>query len=373
MSDSELLDVLHPERLRELSDRSLAKTGEDAARALSRNALGIEDFLALVSPAAKPFLEQMAQRAKKVTRERFGKVVGLYAPVYLSNECTNSCSYCGFNRHNPLKRVTLGDEEILSEADHLWNLGFRNVLLVSGEHQGIISLDYLARAAKLLHPRFPSLSVEVYPLEVEGYARLSEVGIEGVTIYQETYDPVLYETVHPQGRKRDFAYRLNTPARAGAAGMRRVGIGSLLGLGSWRYEAVALALHALWLQKNFWRTAVSVSFPRLRAAAGGFAPPHPVSDADLVQLALALRLLMPDVGLVLSTRESCAFRDGLVPICVTMMSAGSKTEPGGYLKPGDAGEQFRIEDDRTPAQVASMLYSAGLEPVWKDWDGAFTG
>jgi 2-iminoacetate synthase len=357
--------------LAEWLGRARSATRDDVERALAAPAVGMDQLPALLSPAARDYLEPLAQRAARITRERFGRVMHLYAPIYISNECTGGCVYCGFNRENRLPRVTLTPEEVTAEAEILWRQGFRDLLLVSGEAPKAVSLESLAHTAAALHTRFPSLAVEVYPLSAEGYETLAVAGVDGVTVYQETYDPALYAEVHLAGRKRDFAWRLETPARAGEAGMRRVGIGSLLGLGDWRRETLALGLHALWLQKHYWRTQVSVSFPRMRAAAGCYQPPHPVSDTDLVQMACALRLLLPDAGFTLSTREAPSFRDGLVPICITAMSAGSRTEPGGYAHPGEAGEQFRVEDHRSPAEVARMLLRAGLEPVWKDWDGAF--
>ena len=344
---------------------------EDVEAALSARVVDLERFLALISPAAAAYLEDMARVAHEVTRERFGRVIQMYAPLYVSNECTNACVYCGFNRRNRIRRTTLTLEEAEAEADILWRQGFRSVLLVSGEAPRAVPLEYFEELAHRLHPRFASISVEIYPLDTAGYARLVEAGVDGLTIYQETYDPDVYARVHPAGRKADYSWRLETPARGAAAGMRRVGIGALLGLGPWRKEAVALALHALWLQKIYWQTQVCVSFPRLRNAPGGYQPPHPVSDPELVQLACALRLLLPDAGLVLSTRERPAFRDGLARICITHMSAGSRTEPGGYGRPEGAGKQFFVEDTRPPGEVARRLLDLGVEPVWKDWDPAF--
>lgn len=371
MSDQAMEAILDPERLNRLAEASMAATPAHVERALASRHTGLQEYLALISPAGAPFMEEIAQKARRLTRERFGKVVGMYAPLYLSNECTNGCLYCGFAGRNELRRVTLTPEETAREARILWEQGFRNILLVSGEHPKAAPVSYLLESVEAVAPLFPSVSIEVYPLSAADYAKLGAAGVEGVTIYQETYDPVLYESVHPSGRKRDFGWRLGTPSRAGEAGMRRIGIGALLGLGPWRFEAVALALHADLLQKRHWRSSLSISFPRMRAAAGGFTPACPVSDREMVQMLLALRLLHPDAGLVLSTREPAYLRDGLAPVAVTMMSAGSKTEPGGYSKPGEAGEQFAIEDTRSPAQVAHMLECAGLEPVWKDWDCAF--
>ncbi|TAL15964.1 2-iminoacetate synthase ThiH [bacterium] len=355
-------------RARELSLRSESAGRAEVESALASRNLSFSGFLALISPAGGAYLEELAQRARRVTRERFGRVVRLYAPIYLSNECTNSCLYCGFARQNEVRRVTLTGEEAQKEGEFLWDEGFRDILLVSGESPKAVPPEALARTSRLLAPRFPSISVEVYPMETEEYGLLGSSGVEGVTVYQETYDPEIYARVHPRGRKADYKRRISTPDRVGEARLRKVGIGALLGLGPWRVEAISLALHALWLEKAHWRTQVSISFPRIRSAAGHFNPPSPISDRELAQMALALRLLLPDVGLTLSTRETAKFRDGLAPLCFTAISAGSRTEPGGYSKPGEAEEQFAVEDKRTPAEVSRMLLEAGLEPVFKDFD-----
>ena len=364
-------DIYAPEDVRALLNRSDQTTPEQVERALSAGHPSFSDFLALISPAAADFLEPLAARAQRITRERFGRIVRLYAPIYVSNECTNRCAYCGFNRGNEVHRVTLTPEEVLEEARALWREGFRDILLVSGEAPHKAPLSQLVETAYLLSRDFPSISVEIYPLEREGYASLGRAGVEGVTVFQETYDPELYAKFHLGGKKRDYNYRLATPDRIGAAGMRKIGLGALLGLGLWRFEAISLALHALYLQKTYWQTNISISFPRIREASGGFTPPSPVSDREMAQLAFALRVLIPDVGLTLSTRETPAFRDGITPICFTATSAGSKTEPGGYTRPGEATEQFAIEDSRTPGEVAEAIKAMGLEPVWKDWDRAF--
>ncbi len=353
--------------------RAQEATAAEVDQALGATSPGFEEFLALLSPAARPRLEYLAQRAAAVTRQRFGRVVQLYAPLYASNQCTNSCVYCGFHRGNPIRRTTLTPDELDAEAEALWRQGFRSILLVSGEDPRAVPLAYFEEAARRLRRRFASVSVEIYPLDVDGYRRLTAAGVDGLTLYQETYDRELYARVHPGGPKADWSWRLGAPGRGAAAGMRRVGIGALLGLGPWRPEAVVLGLHALWLQRAHWQTQVCVSFPRLRSAPGGFRSPAPVADGELVQLACALRLLLPDAGLFLSTREPRRLRDGLGAIAITSMSAGSRTEPGGYTRPGSAGEQFAVDDSRSPAEVADMLWAAGLEPVWKDWDAAFVG
>ncbi len=352
--------------------RVKATTPEEVERALEADEFGFEHFLKLISPAATPYVEAMAQKAMRITRQRFGRVMQMYAPLYVSSECTNACLYCGFSTANDIRRRTLTVEEALAESEKLWTQGFRNILLVSGEAPKKVPVKYFAELARELSTAFHSIGIEIYPLGIDDYATLEQAGVDSLTLYQETYDTELYRRIHPSGRKSDYAWRLDGPTRAGQAGMRRVGIGSLLGLGSWRLEAVALGLHALWLQENFWRTQVCISFPRLRNAPGGFTPPNPVSDVELVQMACAYRLLLPDAGLVLSTREAAELRDGMAPIAITHMSAGSCTEPGGYSEPGSTDNQFDIVDERSPAEVARALLAAGIEPVWKDWDAAFT-
>jgi 2-iminoacetate synthase len=343
-------------------------TPEQVERSLARRETNFSDFLTLISPAAAHYLEPMAQLAHNTTLRRFGRVILLYAPLYLSNECTNACVYCGFSIRRTLPRITLSPDQILAEAKYLKDCGFRHLLLVCGEAPSIVPVAALEQALDLLKNDFASLSLEVYPLSEPGYLQVAAAGADGLTLYQETYDRNVYSQVHPAGRKRDYDWRLEAIERAGEAGLRRLGIGVLLGLHDWRSEAVALALHADWLMKRFWQAQISISFPRLRHAPDSFAAPHPVCDTELVQLMLALRLFLPDAGLVISTREPAELRDRLIPLGVTQMSAGSRTEPGGYLHPAEDGSQFSVEDHRTPAQVAEAIRRAGYEPVWKDWD-----
>ncbi len=291
----------------------------------------------------------------------------LFAPLYVSNACLSSCTYCGFSKGLDVARRTLTVEEVVAEAQVLVRQGFRHLLLVSGEHRVEVSKDYLVACLEALRPMVPSLSVETQTWSDDTYARLVAAGLEGVVHYQETYDRARYAEVHTAGWKRDYDRRLASTERAAEAGLRRLGIGALLGLsGDWRADVRAVAEHAVWLQKRYWRTEVTVSLPRIKASASGFQPVAPVTDAEYVQAMAALRLVAPEAGIVLSTREPAVLRDGLVRIAVTTMSAGSSTEPGGYLTPGSAQEQFAVSDDRTPAQVAAMLEVAGYEPVWKD-------
>jgi len=351
----------------------MVKTAADVERALSAPQLRLEDFKALLSPAAADYLEPLAQRAHKLTVQRFGKTILMYAPLYLSNECSNGCRYCGFNAHNKMARRTLNFDEMEAEAKVLHDRGFRHLLLVTGEAPKLADNKYLCASVEKLRPLFSSMSIEVYPMDQAGYQQVVDAGVDGLTIYQETYDQALYADMHPFGKKRDYAFRLAAPEAAAAAGMRRIGVGALLGLGKHRVEGFFTGLHALYLARHYWRTHLSVSFPRMRPADGGFQPLNPVSDKEFVQLICALRLLLPDAGLVMSTRESAQLRDNLLPLGITQMSAGSSTAPGGYAEEDESGEQFAIDDARSHVEVAAMIAEKGYEAVWKDWDPAFAG
>ena len=328
----------------------------------------LEAFAQNLSPDTP--LAPLVAQARDLTVQRFGRTMQLFAPLYLSNACINTCTYCGFSRPNAIVRRTLTKAELAREMDHVAAEGFRHILLVSGEDPRESSLAYLEAAVRQARGRFASVSIEVAPLDEASYRRMLAAGAEGVVVYQEAYDRKAYAAVHTSGPKKDYDARLRAPETAARAGMRRLGIGALLGLAPWREEALALAEHALRLQKVAWQSTLTLSLPRLRPAAGNYVPGHPVSDEDLVRLVAALRLLLPDAGIVLSTREAAPLRDRLATAGVTMMSAGSRTEPGGYEEPSKAEGQFEIEDVRTPAEVAEKLRALGLDPVWKDWDAA---
>ncbi len=318
-------------------------------------------------------LEYLAQQAQQLTRQRFGHTIQLYAPLYVSNECVDTCRYCGFSRPNEIERKTLTIEEVSAEVGCLMAEGFRHLLLVAGEHPRAVSPDYLCDIAERLRPKLASLSIEVAPFDVDTYQRLMAAGVDGVVIYQETYDEERYAEVHVAGPKRDYAQRRDTPERAAQGGARRIGMGILIGLADWRKDALELIRHVQSLQKRYWQVDFQVSMPRLRPCAGGLSDTRPISDGDYVRLICALRLALPEVGIVLSTREPAWLRDGLVPLGVTQMSAGSRTEPGGYLQANEAEEQFKISDERSAARVAEMIQSHTLEPVWKDWEGVLHG
>lgn len=353
----------------ELLKISAGADDRDVDEALAARRPNLYHAAALLSPAASRRLEDLASAARSITLQRFGRVIQLYAPLYISNECVDTCAYCGFSRENQIARLTLSVDQVAQEARILYDQGFRHLLLVSGEHPRIVSIDYIEKIIRELRPFIPSLSVEVAPQEIEPYRRWVAAGVDGLVVYQETYDKKVYAAVHLAGKKKDFNWRLAAPERGGEAGFRRLGIGALLGLADWRHETLALAAHTDYLMRHTWQSMVTISLPRLRPAAGGYAAPHAVSDRELVQMIAALRILLPDVGIVLSTRERASLRDKLVHLGVTQMSAGSKTNPGGYSRQvADSECQFEIEDTRSAAQIARMLDAAGYEPVWKDWD-----
>ena len=389
-------------RMSELLERSQQATAADVQKSIAVESPSLMDFAQLISPAAAGLLETICRRSQALTRQRFGKTIRLFAPLYLSNECINNCSYCGFSRDNPILRVTLSIDDVLREARALKEQGFRNLLLVAGEHPKFVSNGYLANCTRALHAEVPSLSHEVGPMETDEYRPLVEAGAEGLVVYQETYDREVYARMHTAGPKRNFDWRLETPERAYDAGFRRLGIGALYGLSDWRMEAISVAAHAAYLLKNCWKAQVTISLPRLRPCAGEFEPLTHISDRELVQLVCTFRLFLPDVGLVLSTREPAKLRDGLIPLGITMISAGSHTEPGGYTGAGkdkihrtekgrivelasgasewaavperatNATGQFEIADQRSALEMADLLKRLGYEPVWKDWDAALT-
>ncbi len=386
--------------LASLLARSQRTSTATVREVLGKSQLALADFAQLLSPAAGGLLEPICHRSQTLTQQRFGKVMRLFAPLYLSNECINNCKYCGFSRDNPILRVTLSVDEVVCEARALKEQGFRNLLLVAGEHPKFVSNGYLADCVRALHGEIPSLSLEVGPMETDDYRPLVRAGADGLVVYQETYDREIYAQMHTAGPKRNFDWRLETPERAYAAGFRRLGIGALYGLSDWRYEAIGVAAHAAYLLKHCWQAQLTISLPRLRPCAGEFEPLTRMTDRELVQLACAFRLMFPDAGLVLSTREPAQLRDGLIPLGITLMSAGSHTEPGGYTgagrehvhltqrgriielgasewapaggSPPGATGQFQIADERPPAEVAGLIRRLGYEPVWKDWDAALT-
>jgi len=370
-----ILESLRLDRDRSLWEQRLQQvTSQDVESALASRpgSYSLTKLLALVSPAAESHLEQMAMLSQRLTMQRFGRTIRLYAPLYLSSHCVNRCRYCGFNRDNTFKRVRLTADEAMAEADILASEGFRDILLVSSEDRACITVEYLAELARRLKPRFSFISVEIYQMSAREYEHLFDAGVDGVTLYQETYDRDAYARYHLGGPKADYDTRLRGPQDTAQAGMREIGLGALLGLADWRVETLALAEHASYLMRRYWQSHISFSFPRLRPACG--VPPaefpHLLTDKNLVQMMLALRLCFADTGLVLSTREPAQLRDHLIGLGVTRLSAGSRTSPGGYTDSQANTGQFEVSDHRSPSEVAAVIRARGLDPVWKDWDDA---
>ncbi|GEP95075.1 2-iminoacetate synthase ThiH [Chitinophaga cymbidii] len=344
------------------------KTPRDVESALARKHRTLEDFMALISPAAAPYLEQMAAMSRQLTQQRFGKTIQLYVPLYLSNECQNICTYCGFSYDNQLRRKTLTGAEILQEISVIRSMGYEHVLLVTGEANQSVGMDYFKKVLPVVRGHFSQVSMEVQPMDREDYEQLIPLGLHTVLVYQETYHEEDYRKHHPKGKKSRFGYRLETPDRLGQAGIHKIGLGVLIGLEDWRTDSFFTALHLDYLQRTYWQTRYSISFPRLRPFSGGLAPKVDMRDRELVQLICAYRLLNEDLELSLSTREPEKFRDHLVQLGVTTMSAGSRTNPGGYAVDPQSLEQFEISDERSAQEVAAMIREQGYEAVWKDWN-----
>lgn len=338
----------------------------------NRKPLTPEDFAVLISESADPYLEKMAQLSQRFTQERFGKTISLYIPMYVSNACTNKCVYCGFNHDNDIARTTLTYEQVRRECEAVKKLGpFENILIVSGEFPALCGVEYMEKVLQTCRPYFHNMTLEIQPLRSHEYERLTRSGLNGVVCFQETYHREAYRTYHPKGLKSHYAWRLNGYDRMGEAGVHKIGLGVLLGLEDWRADTVMMARHLRYLQKKYWKARYSVNFPRMRPSESGYQPKMVISDRELVRLTLAFRLFDHDVDISYSTRETAEFRDNMMRLGVSSMSAGSKTDPGGYATFPDSLEQFEISDDRTPREVAEAIRAHGYEPVWKDWDSVF--
>ncbi|MGN6180558.1 MAG: 2-iminoacetate synthase ThiH [Mucilaginibacter sp.] len=361
-------DVFRSYNWEETKQSISAKTSDDVLKALSTQKRTLEDFKALVSPAAAPYLEQMAQISQQLTLKRFGKVIQLYVPLYLSNECNNICTYCGFSYDNKMRRKTLSPIEIMQEVAVIKNMGYDHVLLVTGEAIQTVNVDYFKQVLALIRPHFAHISMEVQPLDLEDYLELTPYGLDTVLVYQETYHEDDYKKHHPKGKKSNFQYRLETPDRLGKAAIHKMGLGVLIGLEDWRTDCFFTALHLNYLEKKYWQSKYSLSFPRLRPFSGGMEPKVEMNDRELVQLICAYRLFNEDVELSISTRESPHFRNNIIKLGITAISAGSKTNPGGYAVEPESLEQFEISDERSPAEIARIIREQGYEPVWKNWD-----
>ncbi|AGH82190.1 thiazole biosynthesis protein ThiH [Psychromonas sp. CNPT3] len=351
-----------------------AKRAVDVQRALGKSKLDLEDFKALLSPAAEPFLEKMAMKSQKITLQRFGKTQQFYIPLYLSNMCSNICTYCGFSMHNALRRKTLDLAEIEEECIAIKKMNFEHILLVAGESERKVGVPYFKQALSVIRKYFSHISLEVQPLDVDEYTELIEHGIDAVLVYQETYNAPTYAEHHLKGKKRDFKYRLDTHDRLGVAGVQKMGLGCLIGLEEWRTDCFYVAAHLQYLEKKYWKSRYTISFPRLRPCAGGAAIKSVMDDKQLLQLICAYRLFNNVVELSLSTRESPSFRDNILALGITSLSAGSSTQPGGYAKTSvKALQQFEISDDRSPQEMAAQVKKLGYEVVWKDWEQCLSG
>ena len=356
----------------EIGSRILSKTSSDVEIALSKKQCNTDDFMALISPAATPYIEDMAQLSRHYTQERFGKIISMYIPMYITNSCTNHCVYCGFNHSNSMPRTILTTDEIEQECLAIRELApFENLLIVTGENPRDAGVDYLEKALHTARPYFNNLSIEVMPLKSEEYYRLTQAGLNGVVCFQETYNRDRYKVYHPKGMKSNYEWRLNGYDRMGQAGVHKIGMGVLLGLEDWRTDVTFMAIHLQYLRKHYWRTRYSVNFPRLRPSLGGFQPNVVVNDRELAQLIFAFRIFDHDIDISVSTRETPHFRDHILTLGATSMSAGSKTDPGGYHTKQHALEQFSVSDERSPLEVEKAIKTAGYEAVWKDWDKIF--
>ncbi len=345
-----------------------ALTGNDISRILAKNRLDERDFLALLSPKASSYLEEMAQRAHRLTIQHFGRTVLLFTPLYLSNFCSNHCVYCSFSARHHLLRKKLTLPQVEEEAKSIAATGLKHILILTGESTKHSPVSYIEACVQVLKKYFDSISIEIYPLTTEEYGRLVRAGVDGLTIFQEVYNQETYSQLHPRGPKRNYRFRLDAPERGCQARMRSVNIGALLGLEHWRKEAFFTGLHAGYLQNKYLDTEISVSIPRIRPNIGGFSPKYNVQDRDLVQIILALRLFMPRAGITLSTRERLELRDNLVKLGVTKMSAGVSTEVGGHSEESSGTGQFEISDERSVLQVKQALLNMGYQPVLKDWE-----
>ncbi len=355
----------------QLALRLHSATAYDVENALNQPQRNLNSLLALLSPAAEPYIEQMVRSSVAHTRKRFGSNIGMYLPLYVSNLCANECDYCGFTMSNKIKRKVLTHGEIEQEAQIIQARGYDSILIVAGEHETKVGIDYFCDLMPMIKEHFSYVAFEVQPLKVNEYKRLISLGMDAVMVYQETYHPDTYKQHHTRGHKSDFRYRLGTPDRLGVAQVDKIGLGVLLGLDDWRLDALLMGHHLDYLEHKYWRSRYSISLPRLRPCVGGVQPKAELTDIGLVQLISAFRLFNPQLDISLSTRERPEFRDNLFPLGVTQTSAGSSTEPGGYLHPNEELNQFEIGDERSVSQVVEAIRNKGLNPVFKDWEGSW--
>ena len=342
-------------------------TSDQVVKIIGKERLTVMDFLALLSPAAEEHLELMAQKAYALTVQQFGRVILLYTPMYLSDYCTNHCTYCGFNITNVFTRKQLTLEEVEKEAQKIAASGLKHILILTGDVPKIAGVAYMQDCVAILKKYFSSIAIEVYALDTEEYQQLVVSGVESMTIYQETYNAEIYDGLHLSGPKKNYRYRLDAPERACQAGIRSVNVGALLGLDNWRKDGFFTGLHANYLQNKYSHMEVSISLPRIRPTMGKCETGRPVDDRNLVQMLTAFRLFMPRAGITLSTREKAEFRNHAIKLGVTKMSAGVNTAVGGHIEAQENSGQFAVSDERDVNQMCHDILKLGYQPVFKDW------
>ncbi len=363
------LDIVDQFSTFDFEDYFSKVTAEDIQTTLQRDQLTPQDLLNLLSPSAQPFLEEMAQKSARLTHQYFGKTIGLYAPMYIADYCTNYCTYCGFSASINFKRTKLTLAEIEEEAKTIAATGIRHILILTGEAPAKTPMSYLVDAITILKKYFASIALEIFPMDEEDYSTVNRAGADSLTVYQEVYDRTIYTEVHPKGKKADYNYRILTPERGARAGFRAINIGTLFGLGEPKSEAFFAGMHARYLEQEFPEVEISLSLPRMTKAKGGILPKNILDDRGFVQTMLAWRLFMPRLGITVSTRESATFRDKLIHLGATRFSAGSKTDVGGYAgQHDDTTPQFEITDERSVDEVAAMIREKGYQPIFKDWE-----
>ena len=341
-------------------------TKKDILSVLDKERLNIDDLGALLSPAAEPLIEMIASRAKEETRRFFGNSVNIFTPIYTSNYCENKCVYCGFNKDNDIRRAKLTLEQVEKEMRSISESGLTEVLILTGESNKFSNVEYIGECVKTASKYFRSVGIEVYPLNSDDYAHIRECGADYVTVFQETYDPSLYAELHQAGPKRIFSYRFNAQERAVKGGMRGVSFGALLGLGDFRTDAFSCGVHGYLVQRKYPHAEISFSLPRLRSFKNNSRDFVPVTEKQLLQVALAYRIFMPFAGETISSRESPLFRDNIVGLCATRISGGVDVGIGGHTeKKGD--NQFDISDNRSVKEIRNALVKKGLQPIFNDY------
>jgi len=347
-------------------------TAADVQRAIHANAPSEKTLAALLSPQAANYLEPMAQRALSITRQHFGRTIKLYTPLYLSNYCNGGCLYCGIAADRRAKRAVLSEAQLRHEMAAIKRMHLEELVLLTGERMPEADVSYLEQCVSIAAEYIHNVNIEVFPMTEAEYRRLADAGCTGVTLYQETYDQAVYEKMHRWGDKRDFFGRLEAPDRALRGGLRTIGIGALLGLADPRFDLLCVYRHAKYLLKHYWQAGISISFPRIQPQLGGFTPNHPVDEEMLAQFIFAMRICLPEIPLVLSTRESRRLRDGMAGLGISKMSVASRTTVGGYSEDSEEStEQFEISDERNIPEFCKMLRAKGLEPVFKNWDATY--